>query len=148
MGLDMYLTGKRRLVGWDSSPEADELQAKIAPFIGGLKAETITFEAAYWRKANAIHYWFVKNVQGGRDDCNEYELTRDSLKELVAVCKEVLGNIEKAGELLPPCPGFFFGSSDIDSYYFDQLRYTVEELSSILNNESLKNVTYTYQSSW
>ena len=26
-------------------------------------------EVGYWRKANAIHGWFVRNVQNGKDDC-------------------------------------------------------------------------------
>lgn len=148
MGLDMYLTGKRRLVGWDSSPEADELQRKIAPFIGGLKAETVSFEAAYWRKANAIHNWFVKNVQGGTDDCNEYVVSKAWLSELAYLCAEVLKDKDKAAELLPPCSGFFFGSSDIDSYYFEQIRYTLDTIDNLLNNESLEHVEYSYQSSW
>ena len=45
--------------------------------------------AAYWRKANQIHNWFVENVQDGNDDCNCYEVTKEQLEELLEVCIKV-----------------------------------------------------------
>lgn len=47
-------------------------------------------EQIYWRKANAIHKWFVDNVQNGNDDCEYYEVTKDNIEELCNLCKEVL----------------------------------------------------------
>jgi hypothetical protein len=47
-------------------------------------------EVAYWRKANAIHEWFVQNVQGGTDECEAHPVTREQLQELAAVCRRVL----------------------------------------------------------
>ena len=44
---------------------------------------------AYWRKANAIHKWFVDNVQNGTDDCGKYRVTVDQLKQLVKACKDI-----------------------------------------------------------
>jgi hypothetical protein len=44
----------------------------------------------YWRKANAIHKWFVENVQGGEDDCGRYEVEQGVLKELREVAQEVV----------------------------------------------------------
>lgn len=49
-------------------------------------------EIGYWRKANAIHNWFVENVQNGVDDCGEYEVSKSDLKELLSLCKEVKDN--------------------------------------------------------
>lgn len=48
-----------------------------------------TQEVAYWRKANAIHKWFVDNIQDGIDDCGNYEVTKEDLEELLHVCKLV-----------------------------------------------------------
>lgn len=48
----------------------------------------------YWRKANAIHRWFVENVQDGNDDCGEYEVTKEKLEELKDTCLEVLAGCE------------------------------------------------------
>ena len=48
-------------------------------------------QVAYWRKANAIHDWFVNNVQDGEDDCEYHdEVTQEILEELLCVCETVL----------------------------------------------------------
>lgn len=54
------------------------------------KVSYIIEEAAYWRKSNQIHQWFVQNVQDGNDDCKDYYVSREQLKELVELCKTVL----------------------------------------------------------
>lgn len=43
----------------------------------------------YWRKANAIHKWFVDNVQDGKDDCDYYEVGKEQLEELLEICKTI-----------------------------------------------------------
>lgn len=43
-------------------------------------------EVGYWRKANAIHKWFVDNVQDGEDDCGSYEVDREQLERLLHLC--------------------------------------------------------------
>ena len=43
-------------------------------------------EVGYWRKANAIHKWFVDNVQDGVDDCGYYEVSQEQLKNLLHIC--------------------------------------------------------------
>ena len=46
---------------------------------------------AQWRKANAIHAWFVEHVQGGEDDCGMHdEVTEDVLLELRAACRQII----------------------------------------------------------
>lgn len=54
--------------------------------------KTIFEQIGYWRKANHIHNWFVKNVQDGIDECDTYEVTKEQLEDLLSVCKEVLNN--------------------------------------------------------
>lgn len=52
---------------------------------------SISDEVAYWRKANAIHQWFVDNVQDGIDDCDyHHEVTEWKLRQLLETCKRVL----------------------------------------------------------
>lgn len=98
-------------------------------------------EAGYWRKANQIHAWFVKNVQGGVDDCNEYSVDYDQLLELKALCEEVIKT--KNSDLLPPQSGFFFGSTEINEDYYHYLHITIETINK-LSPES----RYYYSSSW
>ena len=52
-------------------------------------------QVAYWRKANAIHEWFVNHVQDGEDDCDYHdEVTKEILEELLDTCEEVLNASE------------------------------------------------------
>ena len=54
-------------------------------------------ELITWRKFNAVHAWFVDNVQDGVDDCGRYRVTRAQLSQLCSVMDEVL----EASELTP-----------------------------------------------
>lgn len=58
----------------------------------------VTEEIGYWRKANAVHNWFVNHIQDGVDDCRYHrEITADDLRELRDVCEEVI----KKARLIP-----------------------------------------------
>lgn len=49
--------------------------------------KSIIEEVGYWRKANAIHKWFVDNIQDGKNDCDYYEVAPEQLEELLNICK-------------------------------------------------------------
>jgi len=98
MGLDMYLT-KDTYYGM----YGDRTEIEAIAFPKGVKAErveSVTERIAYWRKANAIHGWFVRNVQDGEDDCGSYDVSTTQLRELVALCQRVLDGTETgSGEI-------------------------------------------------
>jgi hypothetical protein len=151
MGLDMYLSAKKYLS--DYNPEAKEAKDAIMDlpypmFKSGMRVKEVSFEAMYWRKANAIHKWFVDKCQDGVDECQETYVDIARLRELLDTCKVVLADKSKAGELLPPSSGFFFGSTDIGEYYFDDLQSTVDGLESLLATEGIEEFDFYYQSSW
>ena len=50
----------------------------------------------YWRKANAIHNWFVQNVQNGEDNCAEYPVSKEQLQELLQTCVKVVSGVKLA----------------------------------------------------
>lgn len=119
-----------------------DIDCSFSPYSDTLETE---IRVAYWRKFNALHRWFVENVQNGQDDCEVYIVTDEHLKSL----KETLEKItqENANDLFPIGSGFFFGSSEYDEDYFQD----IEELKSTVNhliNQKLSDITYTYQSSW
>lgn len=118
------------------------------------KVVSITEHVLYWRKANHIHKWFVDNVQGGQDDCNEHFASRSALEELYQICNELL-NIPEGAErektamkLLPPQQGFFFGSYDLDEWYWMEVEKTRDGLAKVLDEPMNINISYKYQSSW
>lgn len=97
MGLDMFLE-KYDKAAWKFKDlyipiveqENPELYKRLKPLIvNGEYGESLSIEVAYWRKANAIHRWFVENVQDGLDDCGTYEVTKEQLQELLNICISV-----------------------------------------------------------
>jgi hypothetical protein len=148
MGLDMYLSAKRYLSQYDDQDKEAIKSVEQLPIKGrgNMRPKEISFEAMYWRKANAIHAWFVDNVQEEEDDCKEYYVSIEQLKALIALCREVLETRDPM--LMPPRSGFFFGSTDVDEYYYEDLKATVDTLTKILEQEDIDNFAFYYQSSW
>jgi hypothetical protein len=140
MGLDMYLTAERFYWHHEEKPRVPEVPK-------GYEVQTVTCKAAYWRKANQIHAWFVANVQDGVDECETYYVSRDKLQTLVDTCKKALADKDNAGNILPPQSGFFFGSTDLDEWYFADLKDTVEKLEKALTAFG-KGWEFSYRASW
>lgn len=145
MGLDMYLNAKRFL--WHNESELADKLTENFPELGEAKIKEVTAQAMYWRKSNAIHKWFVDNVQQGVDDCGNYEVSREQLMELLSVIEMVLDDNGLASEMLPPQSGFFFGSNDIDDWYWEDLKSTKEQLEKLLAQE-MPGWWFEYHSSW
>lgn len=147
MGLDMYLD--KRVWNFETEDTEltkvfNELEKQI-----GRRPQYICLELMYWRKTNAIHKWFVENVQEGKDDCEEYYVSREQLQQLLDLVNEVLKDKKKAKVLLPTQTGFFFGGTEYDKCYFEDMNATKKVLEKELAS-SKKNavVSYRYSSSW
>ena len=165
MGLDMYLYAKSK---------NDEVE-----------------NVGYWRKANAIHGWFVRELANGVDECQVIEVPRARLEELRGLCLKTLsqkpvlvaaGNQNEAGatavlqveegqsitdiikqewdiqthehefnnsddnDPLRPTGGFFFGSTERDEWYYEDLAETVRIIDNALSLG--EEWEYEYQASW
>lgn len=90
------------------------------------------YKVGYWRKANAIHSWFVENCGKGIDNCQEIRVDSEDLKALLKLCREVLADHSKASTLLATHDGFFFGSTEYDEWYFEDIEATVKILEKTL----------------
>jgi len=145
MGLDMYLYARQFAFNGFKNQDLYDKLVQEAPF--ALDTATLQVQVAYWRKANQIHKWFVDHVQDGKDDCEEYRVTRDQLQLLLDNCKLVLINKEEAKTLLPRQEGFFFGSYEYDEFYWYDIQDTIDQLEKILN-EYPEEWDFQYQSSW
>jgi hypothetical protein len=169
MGLDQYLEARKYISkfdyphGFDSKTPNEEYEkiSQIAPAdfdkhseFGGIQ---VSFPIGYWRKANAIHGWFVQNVQGGEDNCQSYYVSREQLQKLADACDEVLKvpagvSMEDAADNvgLLPTSGFFFGSTEMDEWYMQDLKTTIEIVNHALSlfPEDNYNWSFCYSSSW
>ena len=58
----------------------------------------------------------------------------------------MLSDRSQAEELLPTTSGFFFGSTEYDEYYFEELERTEKELTELLRDKTWDYLEY--QASW
>jgi len=172
MGLDQYLYARKHFSGYDFYGEdavAEFAKVKEAAGMSAVKSDgrigvgltgDVQLCVAYWRKANAIHGWIVRNFAGGVDDCRQLYVPREGLASLLETCNKLLAtkDAKEATEVLPPTPGFFFGSDEIDEGYWHDLSHTVSQLNSVLNEwfsassegpaRLSGGVDFYYQASW
>jgi hypothetical protein len=161
MGLDMYLSKKTYVQQWDHQSPEETYNVVVTQggnpvdHIQPNRVSYVEEQVGYWRKANAIHKWFVDNVQDGNDNCSTYFVDITDLMNLLDACKEVKNNPEKAEELLPPQGGCFFGDVSIDQYYFHNIDHTIEIIEGVLSEQVIaKNgrafypSDFYYHSSW
>jgi hypothetical protein len=152
--LDMYLEKKTYVKSWEHDPKGKKYKVTVKR--GGKdtgvlpdRVKYVIEEIGYWRKANAIHKWFVDNVQGGNDDCAEYLVSRKELQELLKLAKQALSakTQEEKEELLPAQEGFFFGDTDCGEDYEEDLKTTVDILEKALKEPNDEG-EFIYSSSW
>jgi hypothetical protein len=152
MGLDMYLYKKNyiRQGDWYKPEVVNEVVVKTGGEVDTkIKPERVKYvveEVGYWRKANQIHKWFVDNVQEGNDNCGNYYVNSTTLEELLELCKKVQADHSLAESLLPSTSGFFFGGTDYDEWYFNDIDNTIKIIEECLADEGADD--FEYSSSW
>jgi hypothetical protein len=135
MGLDMYLSAEKFLGGYSNPAGRDQILGAIPDrpaLYDDAGSLTVSYEVAYWRKANAIHGWFVENVQDGEDNCEKHYVSLDSIKELLALVEAVLDGSAEPDDL-PPQDGFFFGSTDDEDWYRAYLEDTQRQIKPLID---------------
>ena len=150
MGLDMYLTKKTYVKNWDhEGPDARHTVTVTGPSASHIRPERISSieeEVAYWRKANAIHQWFVDHCQNGIDECQQTYVTREQLTELAFLNDRS----RSLGEFAPPdtfvlhlygryCNGDRFAGETDFWEAFDEVkrRYPIDEDRLVVRGFSL-----------
>lgn len=113
---------------------------------------TVSVNVGYWRKANAIHSWFVTNVQSGVDNCQPFYVSREKLKQLRDACNGALaaysrGDFDSARNILTPKNGFFFGSTEVNDGYRSDLEQTVAIIDNCLTSK-FDDFDFSYRASW
>lgn len=159
MGLDMNLS-RRTYVKNSPYMEDDRKHTitikrgkKLRKDIKNERISEIVEDVGYWRKFNALHNWFVQNVQGGVDECKPHFVGIDDLNNLKEILENVLKNKDEAHEILPTTSGFFFGGTDYDEYYFEDVESTLNLINDLIeeHKKSEKDgifYDYEYRSSW
>lgn len=155
MGLDMYLyaskyesksqwrNNKEEVKGFYPS-ELQDLQTDI--FERNFVSKETQYQIGYWRKFNALHNYIVKNFADGVDKCQQIYLSTKDLEQILNNLKNTKNNKPKAKELLPTQDGFFFGSTQYDEWYWNDVEYSIRLFEEVLKLP--EGITIYYQASW
>ena len=134
---------------WDYQENSKKVKFKDVAYI--------TCRKAYWRKANAIHQFFLDKCRGNLDesDCNGRDLyvEKSDLKELKQICEELIklkgkAFVKRAKELLPTADGFFWGLTEYNQYYKQNLKRTIKVLNGLNLEDGDWTVDYIYNADW
>lgn len=164
MGLDMYFyarkTTYKSFSKWGKPDRANEVNypedLKIfSDYIydrnfKSVQTET-SYQIGYFRKFNALHSYIVKTFADGIDNCQDIILYKEDVEQIKKVLDDVLNahqQVEKAKELLPTQSGFFFGGTDYDEFYFEDVKDAADLMQSFLDNFDFENYQLVYQASW
>lgn len=117
-------------------------------------------DIGYWRKANQIHNFFVHECQDGIDECQLSIITKDKLEDLLDRCKRAMklkkiylnDGIIKDGQgletFLPTSRGFFFGGTEFNEWYFEDVAETKKLITKVLKETDFDKQIIFYRSSW
>ena len=155
----MYLYRREYVSGWDHTfagdrPGQRELYDSLIQFFDAQRCEGsphvyVEICVAYWRKANAVHKWFIDNCANGIDDCSPVRVTREQLVKLRDLAMQAVREPAMAGDVLPTQAGFFFGSTEYDEWYMEDMKNTVSQLDDILRSTPEDSwVDFIYHPSW
>lgn len=172
----MYLSKKTYVKNFDYFKP--EVRCEVMVSQGGKPHKTIKSErirevieeVGYWRKFNALHGWFVNECGDGEDECQEMYVSKDKLKEILNILKQVktlldnskvvtkvltdwnneeyevsVYDCEEVSNLFPPTEGFFFGSTEIDDHFKEEVERSITIFEESVNDDSGE---YYYQASW
>ena len=94
------------------------------------------YDEIYWWKANQIFRFIDEYLEAegeyGVENCKDHAISRIAIEDLLDICHRINKDHSLAEELLPGQEGFFFGSTEPDMYYFQQLEETERELKDLL----------------
>lgn len=164
MGLDMYFYARKSTYKsfskWDKPDSADETNypedlKTFSDYIydrnfKSVEAET-RYQIGYFRKFNALHSYIVRTFANGIDNCQDIILYKEDVEQIKKVLDDVLNahqQVEKAKELLPTQSGFFFGGTDYDEFYFEDVKDAADLMQSFLDNFDFENYQLVYRASW
>lgn len=88
-------------------------------------------QVGYFRKVNFLVAYFG-TLGFDIENQTPLEVTKEDIEILLDRCNRVLDDHSKAQELLPTMGGFFFGSTEYDDWYFDNVKKVAEYLENTL----------------
>jgi hypothetical protein len=101
----------------------------------------VSGEDMYYRKVNFLYAYFADRLE--EEQCI---VTLDDCKKIIKYAETILEtrDTDLAAKLLPTQSGFFFGSTEYDDYYFDDVRDVLEQFSEYIDDWTDDTIGWVY----
>ena len=111
MGLDMYL--KRYPKNKTSEQIQEESDEAWSKSLDEWSKWDEQYSVAYWRKVNFLHGWFIRNLAGGIDECQDIDVGKEDINDLKELVDYACSTILKSTFIPQKC----INPEDWDSKY-------------------------------
>ena len=101
----------------------------------------VSGEDMYYRKVNFLYAYFADRLE--KEQCI---VTLDDCKKIIKYAETILETRDTniAEKLLPTQSGFFFGSTEYDDYYFEDVRDVLEKFSEYIDDWTDDTIGWVY----
>lgn len=100
-------------------------------------------ELLFFKKVNFLLPFFDYT-----ENYEDIEINKQQVEDLVNTCKQVLKEKSKAKTLLPNTEGFFFGSTEYDEMYFDNVKLVLQRFQHLLKTFNFEKDKLIMSCSW
>lgn len=101
----------------------------------------IAKEDIYYRKVNLLYAFFNDKID---EDTQRCVITKQDVEILISNCQKVLADHSLAESLLPTRVGFFFGSTEYDDWYFQNVEAVLEDFTKYLEGWDDDTIGWVY----
>lgn len=101
----------------------------------------VSYEDMYYRKVNSLYAYFSDRLES--EQCL---VTKADVEDIIDRASKVLlaHDEEVSAELLPTQSGFFFGSTEYDEYYYDDIADVYKQFTKYLEDWTDDTIGWVY----
>lgn len=114
---------------WKKNFTAIKTPDEVSEVFNAHGEKMFAFYDAYFRKVNFIYRYFSEYLEN--ESC---AVSKSHIADLISICKDVLkheGDEDYASENLPTTSGFFFGSTEYNEYYFEDVKDCLKQMTKL-----------------
>lgn len=101
----------------------------------------ISKEDMYYRKVNFLYAFFTDKLTEEEQRC---VVTKEEVETIISNCQKVLADHSLADSLLPTQSGFFFGSTEYNEWYFNDVKNVLNQFTKYLEGWDDNTIGWVY----
>lgn len=112
---------------------------RLKDVVEDIVQDYITYEDMYFRKVNLLYAFFAEKLTD--EQCI---VTKREVETIISNCEKVLADHSLAETLLPTQGGFFFGSTDYNEWYFNDVEEVLNSFTEYLKDWTDDTIGWVY----